>query len=172
MGRKKVDKYKCNSCSCEVEKLKYLKKLKDGLFCKKCYAERRAKKRDYLLHDVVGVRRRAELEVEWAKKRDEKRVLRVNKKEIDPSLPQIKGKRRYSPKISQMGLYLSKEEKTFLYWKYRGEGLSSDEANLELKGAVEFLSEFVRKMREKKRSEEEISVKFKEEFAKLCGGFK
>ena len=52
-------KYECEDCGHIESKLKLMKKVCGNILCKKCYAERRKKKRDKLLHEECGVRRRA-----------------------------------------------------------------------------------------------------------------
>ena len=46
--------------------------------------------------------------------------------------------------------------------------MTSDEANDCLRNAVDFLGDLVQELRKSKKSEEQISIQFKEEFARLC----
>lgn len=149
----------CIKCGYEDKNKRKFKKLNSGVHCNDCARDKRKKRRDYLLHEVAGVRRRSTLEKEWKKKREERKI---NK-------PKIKSIVKERPRISSLGIYLTKQEKDFLYYKYRGKGFHSLEANRKVKEAVEHLNNLIKKLRAKHKEDKEISKVFKEEFAKLCG---
>lgn len=85
------------------------------------------------------------------------------KKEI-----KINGGKRITKKVSALGLYLTKDERTMLYWKARKSGMNTDEANAHVRKVVEHLQKQVELMKKNKKSDEEIANKFKEEFARIC----
>lgn len=149
-------KIKCSKCPTKVSKLKYLKKLKDGYFCKNCIKEKRQKHREYLKRDILGIRKRTKLVKEWAEKRKNQIIK-----------PKIKPIKQPKVKISVLGIYLTREERQVLYKKYIGLGLSPTEASSKVNNVSNKMKELVEKLRNKKKSEQEISKRFKEEFAKL-----
>ncbi len=172
MVREEVKKiggrYSCSKEGCDFRsnRLKDFKKCNSGFFCKKHYAEKMKKHREYLKRDVCGIRTKKQQIKDW----EEARKLKASRKKIVlPRLPIIPGSKlnRPSPKISSLGMYLKKEEKQVLYYKYVGQGYSSQNANKKVKESVEFLSCLIKKLRGKKKTEKEINVIFKEEFAKL-----
>lgn len=67
-----------------------------------------------------------------------------------------------------MNYSLNKIEKEFLYKKYIKFGMSPPEAYKNVKKLIDHLKFFVEKLRLKKKSEEEIEIKFKQEFEKLA----
>lgn len=73
------------------------------------------------------------------------------------------------PKVN--GLWLSRVEKNVLFQKYLSQGLSWKDAREKVSGCSEFLSTLVDKLRKKEVSDEEIGIKFKEEFAKMRDRF-
>jgi len=158
-------KIKCSKCEKEVKKLKELKKTKDGYFCKKCMKEKRKEHRKFLLRKIIGVRkRRSKEEIEEDRKRKEK-----EKREYKPIIKGAKERKTYAPRIGALGLYLTKEEKKVLYYKYIEKGLGQEEANDCIRNNVAFLNNLVEKMKRQNKTKEEINNKFKEEFAKICG---
>ncbi len=177
MVREEVKKtrgiYSCSKDGCGFisDRLKDFKKCNSGFYCKKHYAEKMKKHREYLKRDVLGIRTRKQQIKDW----EEARKLKESRKKIvSPRLPKIPGSKlnRPSPKISPLGMWLTKDERKVLYFKYINQGMDSREANKKLKESVEFLSvEFlsslVKKLREKKKTDKQINVIFKEEFAKL-----
>lgn len=146
------EKKECDICKNKFKK-KELKKLNAGLVCSKCASEKRKKHREFLKRDILGIRKRSDLEKEWAKKRKE-------------NLPKIKGQK--VKKVSrQLHHYLTKVEKYVLYKKYKALGWDSQTINNKIKQDTEYLKNFVEKMKQQNKSNEEISKKFKEEFARL-----
>ena len=160
-----VDKEKYSCCKC-LKKFtkKEIKQVPSGIYCKVCYADKRKEKRNYLLHDVAGVKRRSELEQEWKRKREIKEDNLRNK----IAEPKIRNARVKQKKVSALGQYLTRYEKALLYTKYTSMGMTSDEANKKIKSIVEHISNLVKGLRAQDKSEKEINNKFKEEFAKLC----
>ena len=68
-----------------------------------------------------------------------------------------------------MQLALTKGEKGVLFRKYKGEGLSSTDADIKLKSMRNYLRTFVlRLQKNKKLKEVDINKRFREEFEKLC----
>lgn len=161
MNNKKEEK-KCCKCGEGRKGQTKLRKLKDGYYCTKCNKEKRDKRRDHLLHDVLGVRRRKDLMKEWKEKRDLRKT--IERRSAKPLIKSIRNKGR----VKVLGMWLSKDERLFLYQKYIKKGLDSIQANKKIKNSVEHLNKLVTKMRGQKKTDKEINVKFKEEFAKLC----
>jgi len=160
----------CDKCKAKV-KFKYLKKLPSGFYCRKCYSNRRKERRDLILHTEGGVRRRADLIKERAMKREErsKRIFNIQKQytrhtrlPIFPSLKPITSKVR----TPALGLYLTSEEKRIIYIKYVNE-LGCDKARQRVNEILEILNNLIQNLRQEKKSEKEISNRFKEEFAKM-----
>jgi len=144
-------KIKCNGCG-NIVPVRKLKKINGGLLCPDCVRKKRKKHREFLLRDVIGVRKRSNLEKEWKKERD-----KLNK--------------FYQPKIRDKvmkGMNLSRDEKNFLYRNCRKNGLTIDESRERMNNLTIKLKKLVKKLRKKKVTEEEINRRFKEEFARLC----
>lgn len=143
----------CNQCNIEYSR-KDLKRINGNWLCKDCYKKRKEERREYLKREILGIRKREDLEKEWRerKKQNPKPIIR-GAKEI---------------KIScNLHNYLTKEEKQFLFRKYLNKGLPEEEADKKIREDARFLQNLVEEMKQKKKSEEEINRIFKEEFAKL-----
>ena len=165
----KNNKVHCDKCGLEVAKLKYLKKVNEGYLCKNCIRENRAKHREFLIRNVLGIRKREDLEKEWAEKRkarqEEQERLRKIYGDHKPGIKSIKSKGR---KISSLGIYITKNEKLVLYKKLVHSGLSSDEANERIKLLSEEMSRVKEELKQEVKTQEEFNKRFKEDFAKKC----
>jgi len=65
-------------------------------------------------------------------------------------------------------MHLRREERALLWKKYQKLGLSKDQANDRLDKFVNYLNNLVDKLKAKGKSKDEINIKFREEFEKLC----
>jgi len=156
-------KYKCDGCGCEVRRLKYLKKLNGGFFCKKCEQKRRKKHREFLKREICGIRKRSDMIKEAKEKREKQSILR----KIVSALPKIKSIKSKGKKISGLGFHLTKDEKLFMYKNLVNRGLESDAASRRIKNLTEQMQELKERLRNEKLSEVEFNKRFKEGFAKL-----
>lgn len=151
-------------CPCCHKKVKdyEIKKTPSGFKCSSCVKEIREKRRDFLIHEVAGVRRRSNLKVEW----EEKRRLKELQPVIKGSKISTKGKKK-NPQIS---FYITKDEKYILWKKFNNKklyNLSPEQIDLRINGICNEMKELVIKLKKKNKSEQEINTRFKEEFAKL-----
>lgn len=164
-NKKRVLNKSINCEICFLDKPKHkIKRIRKKWVCVDCYKEGKKKNRDYLIHEVLGRRRITDLKKEWAEKRKQKELEEKLIKK--PFMFEVKGEKRI--KISrQLHFYLTHNERQVLYKKYISQGLDSKEANLKVNADAEYLSNFVRRVREEKKSEEEVNKNFKEEFSKL-----
>ena len=64
--------------------------------------------------------------------------------------------------------YLTQDEKHVLYWKYKMQGLTSDESNERISTCQKHLNNLIKKLRSQNKSESYIADRFKQEFEKLC----
>lgn len=158
----------CDKCRRKVPKLKYLKKVNEGYLCRDCIRENRAKHREFLKRDVLGIRKRSDLLKEWAAKRKLRESI-VGK--IGTSKPQIKRPKEDTLRINTLGLYLTKDERLFLYKKLvQGENpLSSEEANKRIKNLTEQMKTLIEDLRNKVKTQGEFKKRFDEGFARLVG---
>lgn len=162
-------------CCCECGQkegngLKKLKRLKCGWYCRSCVKEKRKKHRDYLKYGVAGVHSKRDRAKKWEKENGVKAIkIRKERKKLKKEIikPIIKGAKVKKKKTSALGLYLTLGEKELLYQKYKDMGKSPREAKERVDKIVNYLNEFIRKMREDKKTQEDMGIKFKEEFAKL-----
>jgi hypothetical protein len=63
---------------------------------------------------------------------------------------------------------MKKEERDFLFKKYKNNGMSIEQAIFKIKGIEEYLKNFKEKLKKKNLSEEDINARFKKEFEKIC----
>ena len=63
---------------------------------------------------------------------------------------------------------LTQDEQHFLYWKYRKQGLTSEECNERLQDCRKYLYDLVKSLRSQNKSEKYIADRFKQEFEKIC----
>lgn len=155
----KKSKFKCSKCKKGVKKFKHLKKTQEGFLCKECYQEKRLKRRKATLDychkkGIIGIRR-------------SKKQIKEDKKREQES-PLIKSIRKNFPEISTKGLYITREEKQVLFWKYLKKGYCYEEADKKVKEMCNRMEKFVRKLCIEKKERKEMNRKFKEEFARLC----
>lgn len=153
-------KKKCGFCKKTFPKSKIarINKMWRCIFCKR---KKRKEHREDLRRNVLGIRKRADISKEVRERREQR------EKEGNKYLPSIKSI-KYRKITPALGLYLTKVEWQVLNQKYINNGLSSKEAYRKVKGIREYLMDFTQKLRKEKKSEEELSIRFKEEFAKLC----
>ena len=161
-----MKKIECDGKCGKKDRRRNLKRIKDSWYCISCQSERRKNHREYLKRDVLHIRKKADIMKEVAERR--KRLLEEynKRKETEPQMPKIKGSKSRSVS-NQLHFYITKDERQFLWKKYILMGLSPILANEEIKRDVKFLTEFVEKLRNQKKTDEQISSHFKEEFAKL-----
>ena len=156
---------KCNTCGIKKRR-KNLQRINDKWRCKTCGVNKRKENREHLRRDILHIRKKEDIMKEVAERR--KRLLEEynKRKETEPQMPKIKGSKSRSVS-NQLHFYITKDERQFLWKKYILMGLSPILANEEIKRDVKFLTEFVEKLRNQKKTDEQISSHFKEEFAKL-----
>ena len=157
--------YACSECG-KIKNRKKLRNINKSWICIPCQAEKRKEKRDYLLHEVLGVRRRSELEKEWRRNRAEKKKLMDLRNTLHPKIKGSREEMKKTPK--SIYFYLTFTEKQVLFKKYIGLGLPEELADKRVKDIVKSLHELVEKLREKRLEEKEIGIRFREEFAKIC----
>ena len=107
-----------------------------------------------------------DLKKEWAEKRKEKEKLMKTLPNYES--PGIKSIRRGRPKISSLGLFITRDEKNVLYKKLVGLGFDSKTANERIDNLCEKMRKVVEKLRETVKSEEDLNKRFREEFGKMC----
>ena len=163
-----IRQYQCSDCRNVFDKRNQVKMLNGECVCKKCNSKRTKNKRDILLHTVIGVRRRKDLEKERKEKREKKEKERKEQEEEEPRIKGAKPRKRSIRKYSSKGMYITREEKNILYRKLKSMGLSNEAIKNRIGKSVEKIKEITMKLRLKNKTEEEINNKFKEEFAKLC----
>jgi len=162
---KKNNRVHCDKC----REPKKLKKVNEGFLCGKCRRENRDNHREFLRREVLGIRKRSDILKEWA----EKRKLRKNiVGKVKVSKPEIKKPKEDSSRINTLGLYLTKDERLFLYKKLvQGENpLSSEEANKRIKNLTEQMKILIEELRNKVKTQEEFKKRFNEGFARLIKG--
>ena len=171
MNRKNNEGVHCDKCRTKVARFKHLKKVNEGYLCGKCIKENRDNHREFLRREILGIRKRSDLLKEWAEKRKAKQEEQERLRKIyTPSIPKIKSVKSSRPKISSLGIYITKNEKLVLYKKLVHDGLSSDEANIRIKLLSEEMVKVKEELKNEVKTQEEFNKRFKEEFAKLAGG--
>ena len=168
---KSNNKTNCDKCRKEVPKIKgYLKKVNEGFLCKECIRENRKNHREFLRRDILGIRKRSDLLKEWAEKRKEREEEQERLRKIyGDTKPEIKLAKDDRLKINTLGLYLTKDERLFLYKKLvQGENpLSSEEANKRIKNLTEQMKILIEELRNKVKTPLEFKKRFDEGFARL-----
>lgn len=172
----------CDKCGKKVASFKKLKKVNEGYLCADCIRENRAKRREFLRREVLGIRKREDLMKEWAEKREARKEEQERlKKMYGEPKPKIKSIKPNKIKISTLGIYVTKNEKLFLYKKLTTgkDPLTSEEANERIKllsgemlRVKEEIKEELKLRLDIKKPQEEFKKRFDEEFAKLAGGLK
>ena len=177
MNKKSAAGYACCKCKTKVERLKHLKKLNSGFFCRKCAKEKRAEHREFLKREVLGLSKEQE-EQEKLDERNKysrdrtkkKRIEREKERQKNPkiNIPKIKSIIKSKGKrISSLGIYITKEEKLVLYKKLVQSGLDSKAANDRIKLLSDKMNEFKAKLKEIVKTKEELNERFKMEWGKL-----
>jgi hypothetical protein len=147
---------KCDFCPTK-DKLKFLKRIKGKKYCKKCASDLRKRHREETI-------RRAGIADELRQlKNRSRRELRAKRNPPRPKIIPIKK----TPKYNKLGLFLSKQERQILYRKFLNEGLTEDKADARVKKVDKEIQKVIMKMRQKKKAEKDIAIRFKEEFEKL-----
>lgn len=91
------------------------------------------------------------------------------KRKVRPEEPTLGIKPiRQNKATPYLSIYLTKDEKSVLFKKYIQLGLSSEDADIRIKKVTDKLSNLVERLRKQRKNNEEISIRFKEEFAKLA----
>jgi hypothetical protein len=139
----------CNKCN-KVKKVKKATKINGSIFCPECMIEKRKEHRDFLKHEILGIKRRCDLEKEWANKRKEKANA--------PVICVAKPKFYFS---------ISGVERQILFKKYLKSGLSYEESDRKVKCTCNYLQDLMAELRLKIKDTKELNIRFKEEFAKL-----
>lgn len=145
----------CDKCK-KKGKQRLLKNIKDGWYCKSCQGIFRQEHREFLKRDVIGIRKRSDLIKEWEIKRKERELIS----------PKIKGSISRS-NSNQLHFYITRDEREFLYRKYIHLGMNPINVEEKIERDVKFLSELIKRLREQKKTDEDINKTFKEQFAKL-----
>ena len=177
-----MKKENCADCG-TLFRIRCLQKYKGKLICKGCKRKKEKKKGFVTPLDI----RKEEIELEKKvpklikvtikkklrkgmssmamnlKKYFPKEVVKIKETKL-PKIPGSKVKKKYNKNL-RFGL--SFDEKKFLLRKHMNHGLDFENARELVNQDKKYLKEFVKKMKEEKKSGEEMSRKFKEEFAKL-----
>ena len=167
---KGIKVWKCFKCGKKFRR-RNLKKLNSGWFCIHCYSEKKKEHREYLKRNVLGLtKEQEERELKDEKnnyrKKERRKIRELKPKKQRVSPPKIKGSKNRVHKRNS-SLFLTKLERQVLWKKYLLMGFSPELADEKIKRDMKFLSDLIEKLRKKKKSDEEISNRFKEEFAKL-----
>jgi len=164
---------KCDICGIKVDKLKRLKKLNGGFYCKKCEQKKREEHREFLRRNVLGIKKRKELKKIWEKKRKEKEAAKEKqfiKKQNIQEKPIIKGA-KVKIKTRQVHCYLTHDERGFIFKKMLKQGFPEEECKERVSSMVKYLKDYVKGLREQKKKEQEVSRRFNEEFARLIESY-
>jgi len=176
-----MTKKRCDKCGKE-DKRKNLKRINGNWFCIKCHRKKLEKRRENITRNVLGISKEQELEEKKIIQKDNKKKYNGNYKEYQrdytkkkywenkkSEVPKIKGEKPVKEKTIDLmrGLYLRRDEKVFLYEKAIKNGLNPHQANEIINQIVNRLNELKTKMIKQNKTEDEISMRFKEEFAKL-----
>ena len=145
--------FECGTCHIEKPK-RDIKRINHQIICKSCIKKARYKHREFLKRDILGIRKRNATPPKIKGSNIEKLSSDIIKRQSRKGSWYVFG-------------YLTKVEKLVLYKKYVSQGVNPETANMKIKRDVKYLSEFVEKLRNKKKSDEEIGKKFKEELHKL-----
>ena len=92
----KNNRVHCDKCGEKVRRFKDLKKVNEGYLCPKCIRENRAKRREFLRRNILGIRKRSDLIKEWAAKRELRKNITYK--------PKIKKPKEDRLKINTLGL--------------------------------------------------------------------
>jgi len=116
---KRDSKLICERCKKEKPR-REIKRLRDGLTCIQCIQEKRKEHREFLKRKVCGIRKREDVMKEAKEKRERKEKNSLFKKQIVK--PIIRGVKKII-RTKQIHLYLTKDEKKFLYFKCINQGM-------------------------------------------------
>lgn len=158
----------CEKCEKEVKSRKELKKLPSGVYCKECLRKKKEEHRKELKEEIYGKRTikgvRIRTDEKW--EREKKRLKEEAKGQS--RIKDINKSPKGRPKLSILGLRITRIERTILYNKYIRNGYTIEEANEKITKICERMEEIKEKIRNEVQNQNELNKKFKEEFAKLC----
>ncbi len=172
-----MNKKTCGDCGI-LYRIRGLHKHQGKLICKGCKKKKEKKKGFVTPSDI----RKEEIELEKKVPKLIKVAIKGKRKgmssgamdlknyfpkEEETKLPKIPGSKVRKKFNKNLRFGLSFNEKKFLLSKHMNHGLDFENAKELVNRDKEYLKEFVKKMKEEKKSGEEMSRKFKEEFAKL-----
>lgn len=149
-------KEKCERCGRKYN-LRSLRKWKGRFLCHYCLKKER-----------IGMPNlNPEKSLNTLKRKDEEKDKRLEQRRLRKleNPPKIKGSVRRTNNKNNY-LYITREEKRVLYKKYLM-NMSPSESSRKVNEICDFLSKLVKRMKEHNIKEEEISRRFKEEWAKL-----
>lgn len=170
MNRKSCDGVNCDKCGKKVARFKHLKKVNEGFLCGNCIKENRKNHREFLKRNILGIRKRSDILKEWAEKRKVREEEQERLRKIyGDAKPKVKSVKEDRLRINTLGLYLTKDERLFLYKKLvQGENpLSSEEANKRVNNLTEQMKILIEKLRDKVKTQGEFKKRFDEGFARL-----
>lgn len=148
-----MKKTKCAKCG-KVCNTKRLSKVEgeNKLFCNVCTQRLRKAKRLKKFGHLID--------------KPQPRKRSISKKQ-DTAIPKIKDIRK-TIRVNSYGISLTIEEKQLLFRKYKKSGMDYEEANQKVKGINNHLKDLVKKLREQKKSDEQINKRFLEELEKYA----
>ena len=160
-----MNKKKCDVCG-GIFTIRALQKCKKRLICKVCKKREEKEKGFVNMLDIVKEERVLN-KIKQIKKKVVKETKEKATNERETIFPKMRGSRVRKTFNRQLRMGLSFDEQKFLLTKHMRLGLNFEQAKEKIREDKEFLKEFVKKMRVKEKSEEEINKRFKEEFVKL-----
>lgn len=142
----------CVRCGEHFDSRKKVKKLKDGFYCKNCNKEKRKEHRNYLKKEIQ-------------KEDNLKKELKAKDKNLplSPALRSIKRK----PKISGLGLYITKEEKKERYLSFIKRGMSSEDAKKRIDNVCNEMVLLRDELKTEIKDKEELNERFKKAYEEL-----
>lgn len=90
---------------------------------------------------------------------------RVVREKVRATLPKIKPIKK-TKRVGTKGLYLSKNEKYFLFKKYQKKGLENEDARLKVEKVCLTMDQLINKLKKEKKTKEEMQKRFVEELEK------
>lgn len=160
-----MSKYKkCEECKIEYRS-KSLRKRRERLLCHRC------ERKELTLVPAIDPQRSIKTMERKEKKKQEKdrlkQIKKIKKKKLKEKdeVPKIKGSKLKT--VNNYHNYITTDEKRLLYKKYIQLGYDEQSASEKVNKVCNFLSELVSRLREKKLEEENVNLRFKEEWAKL-----
>ena len=146
--RKNKMKIECDICNKELKRKEAIK-LNHHWRCQDCQRKKKKEHREFLKREICHINKRS-----------------PNGTRKEYHYPKLKSSKRKSLPRSKFN-YLTMIEKQILFKKYIKRGLDKESIKEKIKRDTKYLSDFIKELREKQIEEENISSRFKEEFAKL-----